>query len=204
MRTLLLTLLTIGLAAFAKAQQVNLDGGPEFGQLFGGTGVSVGASALLQISDLRAYYGLRAEVGGERGQPRGYFARPEYASVILAYKAFPFDLEGDCNCPTWGRESWFEKHFFVEAGLGYARVRTYVDGKSSMRGGLAYLGRAGLSVRASGPLEVYLAGSLHGYVHRDRPPSPTFPTPELPDETVFRIGLQPILGLTYRWPTRTR
>jgi|GEM_PF-1046613 len=38
----------------------------------------------------------------------------------LNVNIYPFDLDGDCDCPTWGRDGGiFEKGFFVQATGGY-------------------------------------------------------------------------------------
>jgi len=39
----------------------------------------------------------------------------------LNVNVYPFDLDGDCDCPTWGREGGiFEKGFFVQGAAGYS------------------------------------------------------------------------------------
>jgi len=53
-------------------------------------------------------------------------------SLTLFANLYPFDLEGDCNCPTFGKDgSLFEKGFFLQAGVG----ASYLDRNLTDSGG---------------------------------------------------------------------
>lgn len=154
----------------------------------------LGVSAMRRIPNLRAFYGLRLDgMSGELSRERdgGTVLAAEHmlASATLAYRAFPFDLQGDCDCPTWGNDPWLKKALFVELGLGvgvrhYGSERAGVDSQTDWGG--AYTARLGVSHRLSKALDVYLAAGAHGIVARDD------------GFGLHDAGIRPALGLTWR------
>lgn len=53
-------------------------------------------------------------------------------SVELPLKIFPFNMEGDCNCPDFSiRNKFFEKHFFllINSGVNYSfKNNSHIEG----------------------------------------------------------------------------
>ena len=160
----------------------------------------VGLSAMRRIPGLRAFYGLR--VDGHRGvlyrsspiddlpQPGVMIERPNITTTaMLNYRAFIFDMQGDCDCPTWGDDSWFKKAFFAELGVGggYHHVPAQLSNEENLNAfGFAYMVRLGVSHRFTKQLEMYLAAGGHGLIAERGP---------------FRkndVSLRPTLGFTYR------
>ncbi len=44
---------------------------------------------------------------------------------------YPFDIEGDCDCPTWSKSGGlFQKGFFIQASPGFVRNKIAVDDES--------------------------------------------------------------------------
>ena len=152
-----------------------------------------GISAMRRIPGLRALYGLRIE--GHAGKlirsESPFEVSHKTASALVNYRAFVFDMQGDCDCPTWGNDPWFKKAFFVEFGLGVGFRELFdlnpnIDISAQQMFGAAYMARLGLSHRFSKALDVYLAGGLHGLVSGD---------------DAYRANdyaLRPALGLTFR------
>ena len=150
------------------------------------------ASAMRRISGLRAFYGLRIE--GHRGviareRTEDSEARHATISAMIAYRAFFADIDGDCDCPTWGNDPWLKKAVFFEVGLGAGWQRFSDIAPAALADGryaLAYLARIGLSHRLTRAVDVYAAAGLHGL---------------LGESIGFRVnhlGLRPALGLTWR------
>lgn len=153
------------------------------------------ASAALRIPNLRAYYGLRLEghladwtaaapVPGVGAAGESYTA-----AALLTYRAFLFDMDGDCDCPTWGKDRVLQRAFFVDVGLGYARQAYRSAGEpgvEAVRQGAGYAARMGLELRAGNRLGVFLAAGAHG-VLGTRLASGR-----------HSVALRPALGLTYR------
>lgn len=157
---------------------------------------SVGLSYMRRITNLRAYYGLRLE--GHYSEWQGFtidaFTSTPVdgdtytAAALLAYKAFLFDMEGDCNCPRWDKTNFFKKAFFVEFGGGYGRQsfgRDDLDERLD-RGGFAYMARLGLAIRLKKQIDVYLAGGAHGLFAK-----------ELAIGS-HSVAVRPALGVTWR------
>ncbi len=49
-------------------------------------------------------------------------------TFLLNSNIYLFNLEGDCDCPTWGKEGgFFEKGFFVEVGPGVTYMKNYAE-----------------------------------------------------------------------------
>ena len=188
----------------AQEWEVGLEGGLDFRSGYEDDGETVGSvpasgteqstpapSAAvafhLRIPNLRAYYGLRleghlADTEGPLGDGATYTA-----AALLDYKAFLFDMEGDCDCPRWDKTNFLKKAFFVEFGLGYARQSFSRDGAGEQsRGGVAYLARLGLSLRLRKQLDVFLAGGAHGLIGEE------WATGR------HDVGVRPALGLTWR------
>ncbi len=151
----------------------------------------VGLSAMRRIPGLRAFYGVRVDghVAPTDNETPASAVDQWTATAMLNYRAFLFDMQGDCDCPTWGNDPWFKKAFFVELGLGggYQHINTLVSNAQAFSTfGGAYMARLGVSHRFSKRLDVYLAGGLHGIVA---------------EREHFRtndISLRPTVGLTYR------
>ena len=151
-----------------------------------------GLSAMRRIPGLRALYGLR--VDGHLGTlaldgADAYAVEHATASGMVAYRFFPLDLQGDCDCPTWGDDPWLKKALFLEVGLGVGYQRygsTVARAASRTRWGGAYLARAGLSHRLTRSLDLYAAAGVSGI---------------LADNNAFYLndfGVRPVLGLTWR------
>jgi hypothetical protein len=154
---------------------------------------SIGISYMRRITNLRAYYGLRIE---------GYYADWDgtvdafenatgdtyTAAALINYKAFLFDMEGDCDCPRWDKTNFFKKAFFVEFGAGYGRQSFSRDDfdESIDRSGVAYMARVGIAVRLKKQWDVYLAGGAHGLIASE----------------LFlgrhEVAVRPALGVTWR------
>jgi hypothetical protein len=71
--------------------------------------------------------------------------------LLVNINLYPFDFEGDCNCPTFGKDGGvFKKGFFLQAGAGASALRTeieqYSDQNSSIAG-IFHVG-AGLDIGA--------------------------------------------------------
>jgi len=154
---------------------------------------SVGLSYMRRITNLRGYYGLRLE---------GHFSEWEIpmgivptetgdtytASALLAYKAFLFDMEGDCDCPRWDKTNFFKKAFFVEFGGGYGRQsfgREDIDERLD-RAGVAYMARVGLAIRMKKQWDIYLAGGAHGLFAKELAIGK------------HSVAVRPALGMTWR------
>ena len=145
-------------------------------------GVAGAVSGYLQVSDLRSYYGLmltahRGATASEFGDSGGGTRSPSggtqwQASSMAGWRAFPFDLEGDCECPTWKERDWLRKAFFTEVALGYGRQGWDPANPvlpPERRHGVAYLARVGLSHRLARSLDIFGAVGLHGLVGADGP-----------------------------------
>ena len=152
--------------------------------------VEVSLVYLRRISGLRALYGLRAEVAsGEAalGLARGHVRQ---AGLMLDYRAFMLDMDGDCDCPTWGRDNWFKRAFFVEVALGASIQSTVLDEgeirHEATRIGPAYLARVGVSHRLTRAWDLYLAGGVEGLFARDI------------GYGVHEIGVRPTVGVSWR------
>ena len=150
------------------------------------------ASVMQRIPGLRAFYGLRFE--GHRGvitheRTEGNEARHTTLAAMAAYRAFFADIDGDCDCPTWGNDPWLKKAVFFEVGLGAGWQRLSDVAPAALadsRYAVAYLARIGLSHRLTRAVDVYAAAGLHGL---------------LGGSIGFRanhLGLRPALGLTWR------
>ena len=157
-----------------------------------GVGYYAGASAMRRLAGLRALWGLRLD--GHAGAidypgENTLGARGRSATVTLAYRFFPLDLHGDCDCPTWGSDPWLRKALFLEAGagLGYQRYAPEATTREARdRFGAAYAARVGVSHRLRKAFDVYAAAGLHGIIG---------------DNAGFRrhdLALRPTLGLTWR------
>ena len=71
--------------------------------------------------------------------------------LLVNVNIYPFDFEGDCNCPTFGKDGGvFKKGFFVQAGAGISalgtELETYSEQNTSISG-LFHFG-AGLDIGA--------------------------------------------------------
>lgn len=143
-------------------------------------GVAGAVSGYLQVSDLRSYYGLmlaahsgatESEFGEPGTGPQSASGGTQWqASAMAGWRAFPFDLEGDCECPTWKEENWLRKAFFVEAALGFGRQGWNSNDPAvspQRRNGVAYLARVGLSHRLARSVDVFGAVGLHGLIGED-------------------------------------
>ncbi|MFK8054995.1 MAG: hypothetical protein AB8F78_02645 [Saprospiraceae bacterium] len=130
---------------------------------------SFGVSYMRRITNLRAYYGVRIEGHvttweGSESIVETIEGDTYTASALIAYKAFLFDMEGDCNCPRWDKTNFFKKAFFVEFGAGGGRQsfgRKEMEGRI-LRTGFAYMARAGFAIRLKKQIDVTLAGGAHG------------------------------------------
>ncbi len=164
------------------------DGAPEDDtaqDLYAPTGA---VSVLLRIPNLRAYYGLRldgvyATYGEAESAGRTYTGK-----ALVAYKAFLFDMEGDCDCPNWKKSNFFKKAFFVEFGLGYGRQGYQPEDADSWttRNGAGYMARLGLALRLKKQLDVYVAAGPEGVIGQQL------------STGRHSIALRPALGLTWR------
>ena len=146
-------------------------------------------SAYLRIPNLRAYYGLRLEGHYASWDDARREGSTYTAAALIGYKAFLFDMEGDCDCPRWVKSNFFKKAFFVEFGAGYGRDGFSTDGEPAVddaRGGGAYLARLGLAVRLKKQLDVYVAGGGHGFIAADR------------GFGSHQLAVRPALGVTWR------
>lgn len=130
---------------------------------------SAGLSYMRRITNLRGYYGIRLEGHFAEWEGTEAFAptttgNTYTASALLAYKAFIFDMEGDCDCPRWDKSNFFKKAFFIEFGAGYGRQSfSREDSEESLdRGGVAYMARIGMAIRMKKQWDLYLAGGAHG------------------------------------------
>ena len=150
-----------------------------------------------RIAGLRAYWGLRLD----GTLPYQYERRDEAllsdenanalnAAALLTYKAFLFDMEGDCDCPRWGRDSWFKRASFVEFGAGYGlqHYSSIGEGDPDLLHGFAYLARFGWSHRFSRKLDAWLALGLHGFIG-----------PELEESGRHEVSYRPAIGINYRF-----
>lgn len=157
---------------------------------------SVGLSYMRRITNLRAYYGLRLEghYSEWQGMTTDAFTSTPVdgdtytAAALVAYKAFLFDMEGDCDCPRWDKTNFFKKAFFVEFGAGYGRQSF---GREDMneridRAGVAYMARVGLAIRMKKQWDIYLAGGAHGLFAKEW---------SIGSHTV---AVRPALGVTWR------
>jgi len=154
---------------------------------------SIGLSYMRRITNLRGYYGVRLEGHfSEWDVPMGIVPTERgdtyTASALLAYKAFLFDMEGDCDCPRWDKSNFFKKAFFVEFGAGYGRQSF---GREDMnervdRGGVAYMARVGIAVRMKKQWDIYVAGGAHGLFAK-----------ELAIGS-HDVAVRPALGVTWR------
>ncbi len=209
----LFALTLFAISSLAQAQQVNYEAGTDWRNSYAESPAFAQAiSGMLRISDMRAYYGLRLAEASEsrfRGRSVAGTSRLTAVTALATYKSFPFDLEGDCNCPTWGKEGWLQKHLFVEIGAGGALVQrretsagdppVTLSVTDERKFGAGYLLRSGLSVKLVKQFEVYLAASAAGVLHREFSEAGNSTTPNL----IHDIGLQGTLGLTYRWRTKS-
>lgn len=188
------TLLLAGLLAYAgsQAQVITVEGGldafrqnvsddDELVTMSPALSPAVALSAYLQVSDLRSYYGLylsahRGELDvDEFGEDTDVSLTTSAATqdawaAMAGWRAFVFDLEGDCDCPTWGDENWLQKAFFVELAAGYGRQGLSFDegdGPAVRRGGLAYLTRVGLAHRLTKSVDAMAAFGLHAHLGPD-------------------------------------
>lgn len=174
-------------ASTAQAQVISLEGGVDaFRQNFetvdqgvsfaSRVGPTAAVSVYLQVSDLRSYYGLY--LTGHTGNSEPKFVdsdviAPDNPSqsqwaTMLGWRAFLFDLEGDCDCPSWKEENWLRKATFFELALGYGQQSwevpdAVVDGGRT-RGGAAYLARVGLAHRLTQTVDAFAAIGFHGLV----------------------------------------
>lgn len=151
----------------------------------------VAVSAMRRIPGLRAFYGLRADANYSHLYLKNaeFAGKNSTATLMLTYRAFVFDMQGDCDCPTWGDDSWFKKAFFLEAGLGggYQQMQSNQVGiEDDSKLGGAYMLRLGVSHRLSKQVDVYLAAGAQGVVVGRG----AFRT--------FDVGGRPALGVTYR------
>lgn len=188
MRVAQLTVLLMLSASTLLAQALSLEGGVDaFRQNFTPTGTgrsaeaelgpSAAISAYLQVPALRSYYGLLlmvhtggSRLAGDESDPSGEDGTQATLAAMAGWRAFPLDLEGDCDCPTWREENWLRKALFVELGLGYGRqtAAVAIPGLSSeARSGAAYLARVGLAHRLSGAFDVFGAIGAHGIIGGD-------------------------------------
>ena len=188
MRTALLASLLLIAGAHAAAQALSVEGGVDAlrqnfitdgGEVIGDAelGPSVAVSGYVQVPALRSYYGLllaghsgRAALRPDEGSRPGEDVSQTTLTAMAGWRGFPFDLEGDCDCPTWREENWFRKAFFLEAGLGYGR-QTFADESGTLseasRSGAAYFARAGLAHRLGASLDLFAGLGYQGIVGRD-------------------------------------
>ena len=149
---------------------------------------SAAFSFYLRIPNLRAYYGPRLE-GHFTNWDSGAKEGTAYsAAALFGYRAFLFDMEGDCDCPRWDKTNFFKKAFFLEFAAGYGRQSISADGDEATysRGGAAYLARLGFAVRLKKQIDVYLAGGGHGLIAADQ------------GYGRHELAVRPSLGLTWR------
>jgi len=141
-----------------------------------------------RITNLRAYYGLRGEGHYAAWDDQVSTGSAYTAAALIAYKAFIFDMEGDCDCPRWDKSNFLQKAFFVEFGAGYGRQAINFDSgdEGVARGGAAYLARFGFAVRLKKQIDVYLAGGGHGIIAKEWA------------DTRHEIAIRPALGITWR------
>lgn len=53
-------------------------------------------------------------------------------SLLLNTSVYPFDFEGDCNCPTFGKDgNFFQKGFYLQIAPGVAQMSTSTRSTSS-------------------------------------------------------------------------
>ena len=154
---------------------------------------SIGLSYMRRITNLRGYYGIRVEGHYSAWEGTEAFAPTTTgdtytASALLAYKAFLFDMEGDCDCPRWDKSNFFKKAFFVEFGAGYGRQSFGRDDMDERvdRAGVAYMARVGLAIRMKKQWDIFLAGGAHGLFAK-----------ELFIGT-HSVAIRPALGFTWR------
>ncbi len=151
----------------------------------------VALSATRRIPGLRAFYGVRADANYSQLtlDNSDYEGENSTATLMATYRAFGFDMQGDCDCPTWGDDSWLKKAFFFELGLGggYQQLRSnQASIPDDSKFGGAYLLRLGVSHRLNKQVDVYLAAGAQGVITSRS----AFRT--------FDVGARPALGLTYR------
>ena len=192
MRKVILTLAAVcWLCRSSSAQVISVEGGVDaFRQnLYSGPtsaarvedplpAASAGLAAYLQVSDLRSYYGayLTAHRGATRlvnpafdlgRAPDVENGRQSLYAAMFGWRAFILDLEGDCDCPTWGEENWLQRALFVEVAIGPGLQRWEALGSKRFevdRWGGAYLARLGLSHRLAKSLDVYAALGAFGLI----------------------------------------
>ena len=154
---------------------------------------AIGLSYMRRVTNLRAYYGLRleghsADWEGTEDFGAAVSGSTYSAAALVTYKAFIFDMEGDCDCPRWEKSNFFKKAFFIDFGAGYGRQGWSRDGSDDRadRGGIAYMARLGLAVRMKKQWDLFLAGGAHGLI----------------GEELFLgrhdIAVRPALGFTWR------
>jgi len=129
----------------------------------------VGLSAMRRITGLRALFGVRIDAHAAEltAVENNYLGNAQSATAMLTYRAFFLDLQGDCDCPTWGNDPWLKKALFFEGGVGgsYRQLSSDqqgVEDRSSLGG--AYLLRLGVSHRFTRAMDVYAAAGLHGMI----------------------------------------
>ena len=154
-------------------------------------GPAAAISVMRRIDGLRALYGLRAEYGTHDLLGIGFLGTRHDAALLLNYRAFIFDMDGDCDCPTWGRDNWLKRAFFVELGLGGGFRRYTLSSPDDLyieenEFGLGYLARFGVSHRFRKTLDAFFAAGAHGAFARNS------------GLGVHQLQWRPALGITWR------
>ncbi len=83
----------------------------------------------------------------------------------LPFKFFPFNMEGDCNCPDFSiRNKFFEKHFFImlNPGINF-NVKTNPALDNSVFNSISYKAGIGAGLSVSAGKRIILSPSLNLY-----------------------------------------
>lgn len=98
----------------------NLGEAPAFGTSEAKPGYGLNLAYMRRIPDVRTYWGPKLEANYHQWNSSIEKGDVISGALSLNMRSFIFDLEGDCDCPTWKKEPFLKKAFFAEIGLGFA------------------------------------------------------------------------------------
>jgi len=113
-----------------------IDGTPYEGDKFIGDGIEYGFSYWFRLKDYRvefmpevSFQSLETSNSGDNTPNLNWdFSKQSYYLTFNTL-IYTLDIEGDCNCPTWGKDgSFIEKGFFVgiSPGIAYHTLETTI------------------------------------------------------------------------------
>lgn len=133
-----------GLNATEWSDGINENTGEEFSNM---TGYQIGVDYRLRIKNVRIEFLPTISYSSFKESINTSELKSRLLGFHLYTLVYLFDLEGDCDCPTWSKSgNIFQKGFFLEIAPGINSFDIEVDNENKINGGSANFIDVGVGV----------------------------------------------------------